>query len=254
MTGMLEAKVVLVTGGSTGIGRATAQILAREGATVVIADLQDAEGATTVESIKASGGKAEYHHVDVSDYTGVRALVADIAARHGGLDCAFNNAGIEGPTAKIMDLPLEDWQRVIAINLTGVYICMKCELEQMLKQNRGGAIVSTASAAGLIGIPGAAAYNSAKHGVVGLTKTVALEYARANIRVNAVCPGFIETPMLDRVTDASVKIREQLIGSVPLRRVAQPHEIGDAVAWLMSDRSSYVTGVALPVDGGWVAQ
>ena len=153
-----------------------------------------------------------------------------------------------------MDLAIEDWQRVIAINLTGVYICMKCELEQMLKQNRGGSIVSTASAAGLIGIPGAAAYNSAKHGVVGLTKTVALEYARANIRVNAVCPGFIETPMLDRVTDASVKIRAQMIGTVPLRRVAQPDEIGEAVAWLMSDKSSYVTGVALPVDGGWVAQ
>lgn len=254
MTGMLAGKVILVTGGSTGIGRATAQILARDGATVVIADLQDAEGARTLESIKDSGGKAEYQHVDVSDYAAVRVLVSGIAARHGGLDCAFNNAGIEGPTAKIMDLAIEDWQRVIAINLTGVYICMKCELEQMLKQKRGGAIVNTASAAGLIGIPGAAAYNSAKHGVVGLTKTVALEYARANIRVNAVCPGFIETPMLDRVTDASVKIREQLIGTVPLRRVAQPHEIGDAVAWLMSDKSSYVTGVALPVDGGWVAQ
>ena len=254
MTGMLAGKVILVTGGSTGIGRATAQILARDGATVVIADLQDAEGARTLESIKDSGGKAEYQHVDVSDYAAVRVLVSGIAARHGGLDCAFNNAGIEGPTAKIMDLAIEDWQRVIAINLTGVYICMKCELEQMLKQKRGGAIVNTASAAGLIGIPGAAAYNSAKHGVVGLTKTVALEYARANIRVNAVCPGFIETPMLDRVTDASVKIRQQLIGTVPLRRVAQPHEIGDAVAWLMSDKSSYVTGVALPVDGGWVAQ
>ena len=251
---MVQDKVILVTGGSTGIGRATAQILAREGATVVIADLQDAEGERTVESITAAGGRAEYQHVDVSDYDAVRALIAGIAARHGGLDCAFNNAGIEGPTAKIMELSVADWQRVIAINLTGVYICMKCELEQMLKQQRGGAIVSTASAAGLIGIPGAAAYNSAKHGVVGLTKTVALEYARQNIRVNAVCPGFIETPMLDRVTDASVKIREQLIGSVPLRRVAQPHEIGDAVAWLMSDKSTYVTGVALPVDGGWVAQ
>ena len=254
MTGMVQDKVILVTGGSTGIGRATAQILAREGATVVIADLQDAEGERTVASITSAGGRAEYQHVDVSDYDAVRALVGGIAARHGGLDCAFNNAGIEGPTAKIMDLSVADWQRVIAINLTGVYICMKCELEQMLKQQRGGAIVSTASAAGLIGIPGAAAYNSAKHGVVGLTKTVALEYARQNIRVNAVCPGFIETPMLDRVTDASVKIREQLIGGVPLRRVAQPHEIGDAVAWLMSDKSSYVTGVALPVDGGWVAQ
>lgn len=251
---MLANKVVLVTGGSTGIGRATSQILAREGATVVIADVQDAEGATTVKSIVDAGGKADYQHVDVTDYDAVRALVAGIATRHGGLDCAFNNAGIEGPTAKIMDLPLADWLRVINVNLTGVYICMKAELEQMLKHKRGGSIVSTASAAGLIGIPGAAAYNSAKHGVVGLTKTVALEYARANIRVNAVCPGFIETPMLGRVTEASAKIREQMIGIVPLRRVAQAHEIGDAVAWLMSDKSSYVTGVALPVDGGWVAQ
>lgn len=254
MTGMLDGKVVLVTGGSTGIGRATSEILGREGATVVIADLQDAEGEKTVAAVRAAGGKAEYCHVDVTDYEAVRALVAGIATRHGGLDGALNNAGIEGPTAKILELAPAEWERVIRVNLTGVYLCMKCEVEQMLKQNRGGAIVSTSSGAGLIGIPGAAAYNSSKHGVVGLTKTVALEYARHNIRVNAVCPGFIDTPMLERVTDASVKIREQLIGSVPLRRVAQPHEIGDAVAWLLSDKSSYVTGVALPVDGGWVAQ
>lgn len=254
MTGMLAGKTVLVTGGSTGIGRATSVILAREGATVIIADLQDAAGAETVEMVRTAGGKAEYHHADVADYAAISALVADIAARHGGLDCAFNNAGIEGPTAKITDVSLADWDRVIRVNLTGVFVCMKVEIEQMVKQGRGGSIVSTASAAGLIGIPGAVSYNSAKHGVVGMTKTVALEYARQKIRVNAVCPGFIETPMLDRVTDASVKIREQMIGAVPLRRVAEPSEIGDAVAWLMSDRSSYVTGVALPVDGGWVAQ
>lgn len=254
MTGMLEGKTVLVTGGSTGIGRATSLILAREGATVVVADVQDIEGAETIAMVREAGGKAEYRHTDVSDYAAVSALIGDIAARHGGLDCAFNNAGIEGPTAKITDVSMADWDRVIRVNLTGVFICMKCEIEQMMKQNRGGSIVSTASAAGLIGIPGAVSYNSAKHGVVGMTKTVALEYASRNIRVNAVCPGFIETPMLNRVTDASVKIRDQLIGTVPLRRVAQPSEIGDAVAWLMSDRSTYVTGVALPVDGGWVAQ
>lgn len=254
MTTLLDGKIVLVTGGSTGIGRATAQILAREGATVVIADIQDKEGAATVESIRAEGGRAEYHRADVSDYAQIEALVADIAGRHGGLDGAFNNAGIEGPTAKIEDVSLADWDRVIRINLTGVFICMKCEIAQMMKQGRGGSIVSTASAAGLIGIPGAVSYNSAKHGVVGMTKTIALEYASRNIRVNAVCPGFIETPMLNRVTDASVKIREQLIRTVPMRRVANPTEIGDTVAWLMSDKSSYVTGVALPVDGGWVAQ
>lgn len=254
MSGMLEGKVILVTGGSTGIGRATALILAREGARVVIADLQDGEGEHTVGQVAAAGGQAEYHHVDVADYDAVRALISGIAARHGRLDCAFNNAGIEGPTAKISQLSLADWQRVINVNLTGVFICMKCEIEQMVAQGGSGAIVCTASAAGLIGIPGAPAYNASKHGVVGLTKTVALEYAGRNIRVNAVCPGFIETPMLNRVTDASVKIREHMIGTVPLKRVAQPSEIGETVAWLMSDKASYVTGVALPVDGGWVAQ
>ncbi len=251
---MLTDQVVLITGGSTGIGRATALICAAEGANIVIADVQEAAGAETVAAIEQAGGRAEYQHCDVGDFAAVEALVAGIASRHGRLDGAFNNAGIEGPTAKILDLDPADWERVIRVNLTGVYHCMKAEVAQMVEQARGGSIVSTASAAGLIGIPGAAGYNSAKHGVVGLTKTVALEYASRNIRVNAVCPGFIETPMLDRVTEASVKIREQMIGATPMRRVAQPDEIGDAVAWLLSAKSTYVTGVALPVDGGWVAQ
>ena len=250
----LNDKVILVTGGSTGIGRATARILGREGATVVIADVQDAAGRDTVAAIEQDGGTASYIHTDVGDSAQVSACVETIVDAHGRLDGAFNNAGIEGPTAKILDLSLEDWERVQRINLTGVFICMKREIEQMVTQDGGGSIVSTASAAGLVGIPGAASYNSAKHGVVGLTKTVALEYASRGVRVNAVCPGFIETPMLERVTDASVKIREQMIGAVPMRRVAQPEEIGEAVAWLMSERASYMTGVALPVDGGWVAQ
>ena len=251
---LLDDRIILVTGGSTGIGAATAKILAQDGATVVIADIQDEAGAATVEAIRTAGGKASYQHVDVGDFAAVEAMVAAIVAEHGRLDGAFNNAGIEGPTAKILDLDPADFERVVKINLTGVYYCMKAEIAQMVAQDGGGSIVSTASAAGLIGIPGAAGYNSAKHGVVGLTKTVALEYASRKIRVNAVCPGFIDTPMLDRVTDASVKIREQMIGATPMRRVANPKEIGDAVAWLMSERSSYVTGVALPVDGGWVAQ
>lgn len=254
MPGLLEDKIVLVTGGSTGIGRASSVLLAREGACVVIADVQDAAGHETVELARAAGGRAEYHHVDVTDDAAVGALVGGIAARHGRLDGAFNNAGIEGPTAKIFDYSLADWNRVIAVNLTGVFVCMKAEIEQMKKQHDGGSIVSTASAAGLIGIPGASAYNAAKHGVVGLTKTAALEYAGRHIRVNAVCPGFIDTPMLNRVTDASVKIRESLIAAVPMKRVAQASEIADTVAWLLSARSTYVTGVALPVDGGWVAQ
>ncbi len=251
---MLTNKIIVVTGGSTGIGRATAQILAAEGAAVIIADLQDGEGANTVGLIEQAGGQAEYHHIDVSDYAQVNGLIATIVERHGALDGAFNNAGIEGPTAKILNVSMAQWERVIRINLTGVFICMKCEIEQMIKQDGGGSIVNTASAAGLIGIPGAASYNASKHGVVGLTKTVALEYAAHTIRVNAVCPGFIETPMLHRVTDASAKIRDQLIAAIPMKRVAQPSEIGDTVAWLMSEKSTYVTGVALPVDGGWVAQ
>ena len=252
--GLLKDKTILVTGGSTGIGRASAKVMAQHGATVVIGDVQDEEGAATVAAIEADGGNAAYHHVDVSSIEQVSALVSHIAERYGALDGAFNNAGIEGPTAKIADVSMEQWERVIGVNLSGVFICMKCEIEQMMKQDTGGSIVGTASAAGLVGIPGAVSYNAAKHGVVGLTKTVALEYASRNIRVNAVCPGFIDTPMLDRVTDASVKIRDQLIGTVPMRRVAQPSEIGDAVTWLLSDMSTYVTGVALPVDGGWVAQ
>lgn len=252
--GLLSDKTILVTGGSTGIGRATATMLSTEGAKVVIADVQDDEGAKTVDMIQQTGGRAEYHHVDVGDYAQVSALISTVVAQHETLDGAFNNAGIEGPTAKIADVSLEQWDRVVRVNLTGVFICMKCEIEQMLNQDGGGSIVSTASAAGLVGIPGAASYNASKHGVVGLTKTVALEYASRNIRVNAVCPGFIETPMLQRVTNASVKIRDQLIGAVPMRRVAQASEIGDAVVWLLSGKSTYVTGVALPVDGGWVAQ
>jgi NAD(P)-dependent dehydrogenase (short-subunit alcohol dehydrogenase family) len=251
---MLDGKTVLVTGGSTGIGRATAQILARDGARVVIADLQDAEGEATAELVRAAGGSAEYHHVDVCDYDAVRGLVAGIAQRHGSLDGAFNNAGIEGPTAKLLKLSVADWERVIRVDLTGVFVCMKCEIEQMVQQSHGGSIVSTASVAGVVGIPGAAGYIAAKHGVVGLTKCVALEYAANNIRVNAVCPGFINTPMLARVTGVSPKLREQTGSAVPMRRIAEPAEIGEAVAWLLSDRSSYVTGVALPVDGGWVAQ
>lgn len=252
--GLLNGKVVLVTGGSTGIGRASSKILAAEGAHVVIIDVQDEQGAETVSAVEAAGGHAEYHHADVANYEQVRKVITGVADKHGKLDGALNNAGIEGPAVKILDYSIEDWERVMRVNLTGVFICMKCEVEQMIKQDSGGSIVSTASVAGLVGLAGASSYNSSKHGVVGLTKTAALEYAASNLRINAVCPGFIETPMLDRVTDASVKIKDKLIGQVPMRRVANPDEIGNAVAWLLSEKSSYVTGVALPVDGGWIAQ
>jgi NAD(P)-dependent dehydrogenase (short-subunit alcohol dehydrogenase family) len=250
----LSNKTILVTGGSTGIGRATSLVLASEGARIIVADIQDEEGSNTVGLVKAAGGHAEYHHVDVSEYEQVDALIKNIAQQHGRLDGAFNNAGIEGPTAKIHDVLIEEWDRVIRVNLTGVFVCMKAEIEQLLRQEGGGSIVNTASVAGLIGIPGAASYNAAKHGVIGLTKTVALEYGSRNIRVNAVCPGFIETPMLERVSDASTKIKNQLMNTVPMKRIAKPSEIGDTVAWLLSDKSSYVTGISVPVDGGWTSQ
>ncbi len=250
----LDGKVVLVTGGASGIVRASVERLARDGAHVIVADIQTELAAQVVAGVGGDGGSAEVCQLDVTDHAAVGAAVAAIVASHGRLDGAFNNAGIEGPAAKTLNIDPAAWAAVLAVNLTGVFNCVQAELGQMTKQDSGGSIVNTASIAGVIGLPGASAYNAAKHGVVGLTKTAALEYASRNIRVNAVCPGFIDTPMFGRVADASEKIRDQMIGAVPMRRVASPTEIADVVAWLMSAQSSYVTGVAIPVDGGWTAQ
>ena len=251
---LLQDKIILVTGGASGIGRASAKQFSADGATVIVVDINVAAADAVVAEIEAAGGAARALSADVADEDAMRALISDVAARYGRLDGAFNNAGIEGPTAKIVDVSLQQWDSVLRVNLTGVFVCIKTQVEQMLRQDAGGSIVSTASVAGLVGLAGAASYNAAKHGVIGLTKTVALEYASRNIRVNAVCPGFIDTPMLHRVTDASVKIRDQLIAAIPMRRVAQADEIADAAAWLLSERASYMNGVAVPVDGGWVAQ
>ena len=251
--GMVSGKTILVTGGASGIGIATAILLAEEGANVVIADLQDEAGASAVKQITNAGGKAEYHHVDVTQYDQVNTLVEGIANRHGSLDGAFNNAGIEGPGAQIAKMSLEDWDRVVDVDLTSVFICLKVEVAQMLKQQAGGSIVNTASIAGLIGMRGSSGYNAAKHGVIGLTKTVALEYAKKNIRVNAVCPGFIETPMWDRTTAGNYRLKDSLQSLVAIGRTAEPVELAQAPVWLLSDRASYVTGVALPVDGGYTA-
>jgi NAD(P)-dependent dehydrogenase (short-subunit alcohol dehydrogenase family) len=250
----LDGKVILVTGGASGIGKATVERLALDGAHVIVADVQTELAAQVVADVSGNGGNAEACALDVTDHAAASAAVAAIAASHGRLDGAFNNAGIEGPSAKVLDVDPSAWARVLAVNLTGVFNCVQAELGQMVNQDTGGCIVNTASIAGVVGLPGAAAYNSAKHGVVGLTKTVALEYASRNVRVNAVCPGLIDTPMFGRVTDASVKNRDKMMGGVPMRRVASPNEIADVVAWLMSAQSSYVTGVAIPVDGGWTAQ
>jgi len=253
MAGRVAGKVALITGGGSGIGRATAQVFAREGATVVVADIVAEGGEETVRLLKQAGGEATFVKTDVSRATEVQTLVQKAVETYGRLDCAFNNAGIEGVVQPTVDYGEAHWDRVLAINLKGVWLCMKYELQQMLKQG-GGAIVNTASVAGLVGLPGFSAYVAAKHGVNGLTKTAALEYAKAGIRVNAVCPGAIRTPMFERGARDNPGIEEQVVAMEPIGRMAAPAEVGEAVVWLCSDAASFVTGLPLAVDGGWVAQ
>ena len=253
MAGRVAGKVALITGGGSGIGRATAQVFAREGATVVVADIVAEGGEETVRLLKQAGGEATFVKTDVSRATEVQTLVQKAVETYGRLDCAFNNAGIEGVVQPTVDYGEAHWDRVLAINLKGVWLCMKYELQQMLKQG-GGAIVNTASVGGLVGLPGFSAYVAAKHGVNGLTKTAALEYAKAGIRVNAVCPGAIRTPMFERGARDNPGIEEQVVAMEPIGRMAAPAEVGEAVVWLCSDAASFVTGLPLAVDGGWVAQ
>ncbi len=253
MTRLLEGKAALVTGASSGIGRATALVFAREGAKVVVADVVVAGGEETVRLIKTVGGEAVFVKADVSKAAEVEAMVNTAVAAYGRLDCAHNNAGIEGAMSTTTDYAEEDWDRVIRINLKGVWLCMKSEIAQMLKQG-GGAGVNTASGAGLVGLANMSAYVASKHGVIGLTKTAALEYAKAGIRVNAVCPGVIQTPMVARVTGRQPQLAEALVAAEPVGRVGQPEEIAEAVVWLCSEAASFVTGHAMAVDGGYVAQ
>ncbi len=258
MAGALHDKVTLITGGASGIGRATALTCAREGAKLVIADMNEDGGQQTVHTITENGGDATFMRVDVTQATEVEAMMAKTVETYGRLDCAFNNAGISGAgiggdlRTLTADYPDERWHQIIAINLTGVWLCMKYEIQQMLTQG-GGAIVNTASVAGLVGLPYASAYVASKHGVVGLTKTAALEYAKQGIRVNCVCPGYIETPM----TAAGMEDPDRfalMIASEPMGRMGKPEEIAETVAWLCSDAASFVTGHSMTVDGGYAAQ
>lgn len=253
MARLVDGKIALVTGGGSGIGRATALTFAREGAKVVVADVVVAGGEETVRLIKAAGGEASFVKADMAKAAEVEALVQKAVATYGRLDCAHNNAGIEGATGKTADYNEADWDRVISINLTGVWLCMKYEILQMLKQG-GGAIVNTASDAGLLGVPQMPAYVASKHGVVGLTKTAALEYAKSGIRVNAVCPGVIKTPMVERITGQRPGRAERMIAAEPVGRMGKPEEIAEAVVWLCSEAASFVTGLPMPVDGGIAAQ
>jgi NAD(P)-dependent dehydrogenase (short-subunit alcohol dehydrogenase family) len=253
MAGLLEGKTIIITGGSTGIGRASAERCAEEGAAVVIADINKTEAQATCDAIKAKGGNIMFVETDVTDSGAVKAMIEATVDTHGSLDGAFNNAGIEGAFANITKMTEAEFDRTVNVDLKGVWLCVKFEIEQLLSQGHGGSIVSTASVAGLVGTRGGTAYCAAKHGVVGLTKSAALEFARKKIRVNAVCPGVIETPMLDRLVVETGLDRESFASQEPMARFGDPREIGEAVVWLLSDQSSFVTGVAMPVDGGYTA-
>ncbi|MEW6300216.1 MAG: SDR family oxidoreductase [Thermodesulfobacteriota bacterium] len=253
MAGRVAGKVALVTGGGSGIGRAAALAFAREGAKVVVSDVVIDGGEETVRLIKAAGGQAVFVKADVARPAEVDALIARVVDTYGRLDCAFNNAGIEGTMAQTADCSEENWDRTIAINLKGVWLCLKAEIPQMLKQG-GGAIVNTASVAGVVGFAGLPAYVASKHGVVGLTKSAALEYAKQGIRVNAVCPGVIRTPMVERLFRDNPAAGETIAAMEPVGRMGTPEEIAGAVVWLCSDAASFVTGLAMAVDGGLTAQ
>jgi NAD(P)-dependent dehydrogenase (short-subunit alcohol dehydrogenase family) len=220
----------------------------------MIADYAQEGGERTVKMISEAGGTGSFVSADVSLSRQVEAMVARTVEAYGRLDCAFNNAGIEGRImTSTVDCSEENFDRTIAINLKGVWLCMKHEIPQMLKQG-GGSIVNTASIAGLVGFPGGVAYNASKHGVVGLTRTAALEYAARNIRVNCVCPGVIRTPMVERIIDTGGFSEQELNAGEPVGRMGKPEEIARGVVWLLSDAASFVTGHPMAIDGGWVAR
>ena len=243
-------KVAFVTGAGSGIGRATALAFARAGASVAVADIAERGNQETARLIEQQGGRALAVRCNVTQSDEVKSALDKTVADFGRLDFAFNNAGIEprkpAPTA---DYDEEEWNRIIDIDLRGVFLCMKHEIPLILKQG-GGAIVNTSSGAGIIGIKGSPAYTAAKHGVIGLTRAAALDYAGQNIRINAVCPGYIATPMMDRFTGATPEGRAKVISEEPIGRMGQPEEIADAVLWLCSPAASFVVGHALVVDGG----
>jgi NAD(P)-dependent dehydrogenase (short-subunit alcohol dehydrogenase family) len=253
MAGILDGKIALITGAGSGIGRATALIFAREGARLVLGDVAEAGGNETLAMIKAAGADGVFVKSDVANEADVEKLVGSGVTQFGRLDCAFNNAGIGGAGKLTHEYSLAEWNRVISINLTGVWLCMRAEIAQMLKQ-KSGVIVNTSSIMGLTGAIRVPAYTAAKHGVAGLTKAAALEYARHGIRINAVCPAPIYTPLLMSAFDKRPDIEQRYARSEPMKRIGQPEEVGEAVAWLCSDRASYVTGLPMPVDGGYMAQ
>jgi len=249
----LGGKVALVTGGGSGIGRASALAFAREGAKVVIADIAVKDGEKTVKLIREASGESIFVKTDVSKSVEVEKLVNKAVDTYGQLDYAHNNAGVRSSQRLTADCTEEDWDRIININLKGIWLCMKYEIPQMLNQG-SGAIVNTASAAGLVGLERLPAYTASKHGVVGLTKVAALEYATSGIRINAVCPGVINTPLIERAFTARPEFAAEAVALHPMGRLGTPEEVAEAVVWLCSDAASYITGYPLAVDGGRTAK
>jgi NAD(P)-dependent dehydrogenase (short-subunit alcohol dehydrogenase family) len=249
----LEGRVALVTGAASGIGRATAELLAAMGARVLASDVDADAGAAVVAALRERGAEARFVAADVTDGGAVRAAVADAVEAFGRLDCAANCAGVGGGHASTHEYPEDEWDRIVAVNLRGTWLAMRAEIEAMLAAG-GGAIVNVSSTLGLRGSPFGSPYSASKHGVLGLTRTAALEYAAHGIRVNVVCPGAIDTPMMDATFERFPGFKEALTGFVPMGRMGGPDEVAGAIAWLSSDAASFVTGEALTVEGGLLSR
>jgi NAD(P)-dependent dehydrogenase (short-subunit alcohol dehydrogenase family) len=246
-------KVALVTGGGSGIGQAAAQIFAARGAAVAIADINDDGGRQTAESIEAAGGRALFMHTDVTSEDAVVAMIKQTVATFGGLHCAFNNAGYGGKAGAFHEFELKEWDKMIAATLTSVFLCMKHEIAHMIDAG-GGAIVNTSSGAGIIASPNMPAYTAAKHGVLGLMKVAAREFAPRNIRINSVLPGAIDTPMMRHLLNDDPVMEEFVASTPPMRRMGRPEEVAEAAVWLCSDAASYVSGESMLVDGASVGR
>ena len=249
-----QDKVALITGAGSGIGRETALAFAKEGAKLVVADINEKGGQESVELLREMGAEAIFLNVNVADFDAVKSMVQNTVDHFGKLDIAINNAGIGGKPGRTVESSLENWDKVMAVNASGVFYCLKAEIEQMLKQG-SGAIVNISSIAGLRGLPNSIAYTASKHAVIGMTKTAAMEYARKNIRINAVCPVFTVTNLFQPgfYDEISPGLSEKLRKTIPIKRFGKPEEIAQAILWLCSDRASFVTGHAMPVDGGQTA-